>query len=798
MTTSPPVPRSPRRGVRSALAALTAGALALGGLVAAPGAAFAAAPEGAITDAVFEWGLSNEAGGGAFFGGCNFLSAGAAGDAGSARVWTEADGFYKSSEGNVSILKDGPEGSQVTPTWATKCQTGAGTAVSAGSTASKTGNVVRITEGTGAVAADGSFTIEWDGDFTVVFYGGLTYWSASDPVLTVDADGNGQVTATASGYGTSMEDMTQWVPIAPEPIVLADLSDVEADATGFTVTPDYLGVTVETTATPQTTSGDNWGSFPQSFVDFNLKTGQSSYWYSSGGARDAAKPATPLTVSYTVTTPPSPIASVTVSKNTGLNAAGETVTVTGTGFVANAPGTNATRPPVGAGNFGGVYVVFAKWPSAWQPSEGVTSRPANITQRWGVHAAQFGGGVNAGNGGFILPADGSFELEFTVADSSELEGAYGIYTYAGGGATYAPFETFTPLTFAVDSAVPTISGTAKVGSTLTAAAGDWAADASLTYQWLREGAVIAGATASTYTPVAADSGKNVSVRVTGSLAGYSTVSETSAAVKVAEGSLVTAVPSISGTAKVGSKLTASVGSWTSGASLAYQWLREGAVIAGATASTYTAVAADNGKSVSVRVTGSLAGYSTVSETSVAVKVAAGSLTSATPKVSGTAKVGVKLTAKPGSWTSGTKLTYQWSVGGKAVKGATKSTYTPKAADRGKTVKVTVTGSKSGYAKVSKTSATKKVAYGTLTSAKPKVTGTAKVGKKLTAVKGTWTKGTKVTYQWVVGGKVVKGATKSTYTVKSADRGKTVVVKVKGVKAGYKTVTKTSAAKRVAR
>ena len=141
--------------------------------------------------------------------------------------------------------------------------------------------------------------------------------------------------------------------------------------------------------------------------------------------------------------------SIVVSKVRGLNGEGETITVTGTGFVANPPATDATRPPVGTGNFGGVYVVFAKWPTLWAPSEGGTRPTAgNLAQRWGVHAAQFGGSINAGNGGFVLPEDGSFELTFEVADVSELDGNYGIYTYAGGGATYAPFETFTPLTFA--------------------------------------------------------------------------------------------------------------------------------------------------------------------------------------------------------------------------------------------------------------------------------------------------------------------------------------------------------------
>jgi hypothetical protein len=84
----------------------------------------------------------------------------------------------------------------------------------------------------------------------------------------------------------------------------------------------------------------------------------------------------------------------------------------------------------------------------------------------------------------------------------------------------------------------------------------------------------------------------------------------------APGTLTAPVPTISGTAKVGSVLTASAGAWgPAGVELAYQWLRDGTAIAGATARTYTLVAADLGKPISVRVTGSLAGYAAVSKTS---------------------------------------------------------------------------------------------------------------------------------------------------------------------------------------
>ncbi|WP_449283286.1 S-layer homology domain-containing protein [Leucobacter sp.] len=81
----------------------------------------------------------------------------------------------------------------------------------------------------------------------------------------------------------------------------------------------------------------------------------------------------------------------------------------------------------------------------------------------------------------------------------------------------------------VVAGTPTIAGTAKVGQALSADPGTWQpASATLAYQWLRDGSAISGATSSTYTPVAADQGKRISVKVTGTKAGYEPASKTSA------------------------------------------------------------------------------------------------------------------------------------------------------------------------------------------------------------------------------------------------------------------------------
>ncbi|MDA0180380.1 hypothetical protein OJ997_08735 [Solirubrobacter phytolaccae] len=68
--------------------------------------------------------------------------------------------------------------------------------------------------------------------------------------------------------------------------------------------------------------------------------------------------------------------------------------------------------------------------------------------------------------------------------------------------------------------------------------------------------------------------------------------------------------------RVGDRLTATVAAWSPAAELRYQWLRGGAPIPGAAEAAYTATAADEGFTLSVRVTGTTPGYESKTRTSV--------------------------------------------------------------------------------------------------------------------------------------------------------------------------------------
>ncbi len=171
--------------------------------------------------------------------------------------------------------------------------------------------------------------------------------------------------------------------------------------------------------------------------------------------------------------------------------------------------------------------------------------------------------------------------------------------------------------------------------------------------------------------------------------------------------LDTTQPRITGAAKVGQTVTVGAGSWTPGSvSLSYQWYRGKTAISGAHSTRYAVQAGDAGAKLSVTVTGLLTGYTLTARTSATTAtVATASFQKApAPTISGTAKVGRTLKANAGTWSpSGVTRTYQWYRGSTRIKGATTSTYKLTKASKGHRMTVRVTGRKSGYTTLSKTS-----------------------------------------------------------------------------------------------
>jgi len=159
---------------------------------------------------------------------------------------------------------------------------------------------------------------------------------------------------------------------------------------------------------------------------------------------------------------------------------------------------------------------------------------------------------------------------------------------------------------------PSVGGMAKVGRTLTANPGTWNVDGlTFAYQWLRDGNAIVSATSSDYRAVAADRGTSLSVLVTATKAGSTSGSATSEAVLISAGDApVSQVkPLVTGTPEVGETLNVSNGTWDlDELTFAYQWLRDGEAIEGATAATYVVTEGDLGAELTARVTASKAGH----------------------------------------------------------------------------------------------------------------------------------------------------------------------------------------------
>lgn len=171
----------------------------------------------------------------------------------------------------------------------------------------------------------------------------------------------------------------------------------------------------------------------------------------------------------------------------------------------------------------------------------------------------------------------------------------------------------------------------------------------------------------------------------------------------------TTAPAVSGTAKVGQKLTTSNGTWAnSPTTYAYQWQRctssTCADIAGAAEQTYTLGSSDAGHTVRSVVTASNAdGKSTANSNQTSVVAASGGSAPANtlpPVVLGDAVVGQQLIAGVGQWTGSPTFSFQWqrcsalgtSCGN--IAGGTARRYPVVSTDYGHTLRVGVTATNS--------------------------------------------------------------------------------------------------------
>jgi hypothetical protein len=218
-------------------------------------------------------------------------------------------------------------------------------------------------------------------------------------------------------------------------------------------------------------------------------------------------------------------------------------------------------------------------------------------------------------------------------------------------AAAAIFATAARAAAPVNSAPPTITGTAKVGATLTASDGTWTnSPTSFSYQWQRcssDGTGcgdITGATSKTYSPTNGDVGHALRVAVTAGNADGKASASSGATdpVNSANGPTNSVRPTVSGTAEIGGTLTVSNGSWsTTPTSFTHQWQQcdaDGSSclnISGATGRTYGIRTGDAGHRLRALVTAHTSSGNTTVASSESSVVAGPSTTTVTTTTTNT-------------------------------------------------------------------------------------------------------------------------------------------------------------------
>lgn len=167
-----------------------------------------------------------------------------------------------------------------------------------------------------------------------------------------------------------------------------------------------------------------------------------------------------------------------------------------------------------------------------------------------------------------------------------------------------------------------------------------------------------------------------------------------------------------------------------------------------------------------------------------------------PRLVGTPRVGDTLRAHPGAWSGPGPYDHQWLADGRPLSGATGAAYAVPASLLGRQLSVRVT-TRGVPAVAEDTTEPVRVIPGRLTLARPRITGRAVVGRRL-SVRPDATAGARIRVRWYAGGRVVRGERRTTLRPTTRMRGKRITVLVTVSKPGYATLAKTSRATRPVR
>jgi hypothetical protein len=189
----------------------------------------------------------------------------------------------------------------------------------------------------------------------------------------------------------------------------------------------------------------------------------------------------------------------------------------------------------------------------------------------------------------------------------EPEKNCGVDPLTGSGTTFAQESGFNAYKITVTNIA---SATLAAGSALTCYHGSWVRDESaFAYRWLRNGSAITGAESPEYTLTSEDAGTGIQCQVSAGNGPFQSEAATTAlAVAPASSSSLPVLKSEvnvteeSAVVSAGAGEECTAGEWDNATSFSYQWLRNGAPIAGATHATYTITAEDADAAIQCQVT----------------------------------------------------------------------------------------------------------------------------------------------------------------------------------------------------
>ncbi len=376
------------------------------------------------------------------------------------------------------------------------------------------------------------------------------------------------------------------------------------------------------------------------------------------------------------------------------------------------------------------------------------------------------------------------------------------------------------------TAPPKVKGQAQEGQVLRATNGHWRSatvrGAVFSYQWRlcdaggQSCSDIPGATDVLYAVRHGDAGNSIRVEVTATMGQQSGSATSEATDKVGAANtnapVNTVRPTVSGRTEQGAAVTAHAGTWSGKKPIRfdYRWrlcsklggtcrdlARTGQTITlrrqSVGSTLRVLVAADNAVATSEALS-----PATTRVNAVGVPVAVPPKSTGEPSVSGTTRVGEVLRTTRGTWTGTAPISYSYDwrrCQGRGqpdasdctrISNASDNTYVLRQADAGFRIRSQVMASNSAGQAISTSNPTSVVTSASpANSSPPTISGTASVGNKLTANRGSWVGEQPITYsfRWLRCAKdgtncsEIDGATDNQYQVVDNDAGRALRARV---------------------